>query len=69
MADPDVADKIEAAVNDERGWKRRMDAVAEARRRILDEYNMFAVIAQNIAKDEQPASAARPIRLSDRAAA
>jgi hypothetical protein len=69
MADPDAADKIEAAVNDERGWKRRMDAVAEARRRILDEYNMFAVITQNIAKDNQPASAARPIRLSDRAAA
>jgi hypothetical protein len=30
---------------------------------------MFAVITQNIAEDNQPASAARPIRLSDRAAA
>lgn len=69
MSDPDVAEKIRAAVSDEPGWKRRMDAVAEARTRILDQYNLFAVIAREIAGDTRPASAARTIDLSNRAAA
>jgi hypothetical protein len=61
MNDPDAPEKILAEVSDAALWTRRMEAVAEARARILDEHNLFAVIAREIAADTRPASAARPI--------
>jgi hypothetical protein len=69
MADADAPEKILAAVSDARGWKRRLEAVAEARLRILDQHNLFAVIAKEIAGDKAAASAPRPIALAARAAA
>jgi len=69
MADPDVTQKIADAVNDEGGWPRRLDAVAEARERILDRYNIFPFLVDEIAHDSRPLSAARRIDLSTRTAA
>jgi hypothetical protein len=69
MGDPGAADRVLAAVSEERAWERRLEAVAEARRRILDEHNLFALIAREIEGNAQAPGAARPIALSDRAAA
>jgi hypothetical protein len=69
MADPQVVEKIADAVNDERGWKARLDAVAEARRRILDCHNIFPFIAEEIARNTQSKGRAQQIILSPRAAA
>lgn len=64
MNDPNVVDKIRAVVAEPQGWDRRRAALAEARNRILDRYNLFPFLADEIARNAKKASAPTRIQFS-----
>ena len=53
---------IRQAIAD-REYERRLPAILEARRRVLYDYNLFAVVAREIAKRHTPSSAETPPRV------
>jgi hypothetical protein len=62
-ADPLAPERIREIVASDL-WRERQDALAEARRLVLHEHNMFARLARLMrAEAEKPVSPARPIRI------
>ena len=51
---PDVVDQIRSVVESNL-WQRNRDAILEAKRRVLEEYNMFAMLARLVSGDGRPA--------------
>lgn len=60
MRDPEGAARIIRAAIADNEYEKRLPAIREARRRVLHEYNLFAVLAREIAlrRDRTPASGA-----------
>jgi hypothetical protein len=58
MRDPrGAADTIRRAIAED-AWRQRLPAILEARRRVLNEYNLFAVLAREIDRRHVPGSPA-----------
>ncbi len=55
--DPDVIDKIREAISGDR-WQSNLDAIAEARRRVLQQYQLFPFMANEIERMERTWTAA-----------
>ncbi|MGE5609756.1 MAG: glycosyltransferase family 10 domain-containing protein [Bacillota bacterium] len=51
LHDPDVVEKVQEVVASDR-WKQNLDAIAEARRLILDRYQLFPFVAEQIRAGE-----------------
>jgi hypothetical protein len=47
LDDPDVLDNIKSAISDDR-WGKNLDAIQEARRRVLNEHHILAQLARSI---------------------
>jgi hypothetical protein len=60
---PDVVEKIRSVVESDL-WARNRDAILEAKRRVLNHYNVFAMLARLISEETRPAGPLVPIRVS-----
>lgn len=58
LADPDTPRIIRDAIEGRR-WERNREAIRHARELVLDKYNLFAFLAEEIAKDTGPGRRAR----------
>lgn len=63
VIDPDAPDAIEQirCVIESDAWDRNRDAIVEAKRRVLHEYNVFAMLSRFVSAAATPASA--PVRM------
>jgi len=60
---PDVVDQIRAIVGSN-AWSSNRDAILEAKRRVLNEYNVFAMLSRLISEGARPAGPAVRMRFS-----
>lgn len=60
IADPQRTAEIIRTAIANKEFERRLPAILEARRRVMDEYNMFAVIAREVERRFNPSAKAEP---------
>lgn len=60
---PDVVERIRSVVASDL-WARNRDAILEAKHRVLNHYNVFAMLARFVSEDPRPAGPMVPMRIS-----
>jgi hypothetical protein len=58
VVDPDASDVVEQirSIIESDAWRRNRDAVLEAKRRVLHEYNVFAMLSRFVSAQAGPAA-------------